>query len=130
LGRVVVTADHRGHDRARVAERLLDGARRADRAVGHLWPDAGLLLPAELAEELIEVADHPQGHHRTSAITRVAPTCSIAPHSPPYVARVSPRSVGARSPAVRNAERTRSGSVAWATVTTTPANQSVRPCCA
>src|SRR5207247_10475228 len=38
-------------------------------------------------------------HHRTSAITRVAPICSIAPHNPPYVVRVSPRSFGARSSA-------------------------------
>ena len=37
-------------------------------------------------KKLVEVADNPQGlscHHRTSAITLVAPTCSIAPQSPP-----------------------------------------------
>ena len=51
---------------------------------------------------------------------------------PPILVNTAPSapSVCATSPAVRNAERTRSGSVAWATVTTTPANQSVRPCCA
>ena len=86
LGRVVVAADHRRDDRARVAERLLDGSRGADRPVHDLGPDAGLLLAAELAEELVEVADDSQRlgrHHRTSAITLVVPTCSIAPQSPP-----------------------------------------------
>ena len=86
LGGVVVATDHRRDDRARVAERLLNGPRGADGAVDHLRPDAGFVLAAELAEELVEVADNPQGlscHHRTSAITLVAPTCSIAPQSPP-----------------------------------------------
>src|SRR5207247_11174304 len=67
LGSVVVTTDHRGHDRARVTERLLNGARGADGAVDHVRPDAGLLLAAELTEELIDVADDAQSHHRTSA---------------------------------------------------------------
>jgi hypothetical protein len=83
LGGVVVAADHRGHDRARRVERLLDGSRGADGAFDDLRADARLFLAAELAEELIDVADDSQGHHRTSAITRVAPTCSIAPQSPP-----------------------------------------------
>src|SRR5207247_2534086 len=79
LGSVVVTTDHRGHDRARVTERLLNGARGAAGAVDPVRPDAGLRLAA--------------------ASTRVAPICSIAPHNPPYVVRVSPRSFGARSSA-------------------------------
>src|SRR5437870_5092446 len=73
LGGVIVAADHRRHDRTRVAERLLDGARGAHGAVDHLRPNARLLLAAELAKELVEVADHAQGfgrHHGTSAITR------------------------------------------------------------
>ena len=85
LGNVVVTTDHRGHDRARVTERLLNGARGADGAVDHVRPDAGLLLAAELTEELIDVADHAQSHHRTSAITRVdiRNALSLAPLRPP-----------------------------------------------
>src|SRR5262249_11414425 len=221
LGGVVVAAGHRGHDRAGVAQRLLYRARGSYSAVHRLWAHAGLILAAELAEELVDEADDAQRlrlHHRTSAITRVAPTCSIAPHTAPYVVATSPTSFGARSsapttrsiagrrsgswllptftiastpgrsnssipsalpsvdmsststvvhtprashwaaawamspcgapppilvstapsapsawatsPAARNAERTRSGWVAWATVRTTPANQSVRPCCA
>ena len=60
LGDVVVAADHRRHHGARVAQRLLDGARRADGAGPHLGPDAGALLAAELAEELVDVADDAQ----------------------------------------------------------------------
>ena len=84
LRHVVVAADHRGHDGARVPERLLHGARGADRALRELRTDAGLLFAAELAEELVHVADDSQcAHHRTSAISVVAPTCSIAPQSVP-----------------------------------------------
>jgi hypothetical protein len=83
LGGVIVAADDRRDDGARVAERLLDGPSRADSAVDHLGSGAGLLLAAELTEELIDERDHAQRHHRTSAITRVSPTCSIAPQSPP-----------------------------------------------
>src|SRR4029450_12556227 len=53
-------------------------------------------------EELVEVADDSQRlgrHHRTSAITLVVPTCSIAPQSPPYVKRLPPRRFAARSSA-------------------------------
>src|SRR6266850_364837 len=116
LGGMVVAADHRRDDGARIAEGLLDGPCRADGAVEHLRSDAGLLLAAELAEELIEERDHaqrPGRHHRTSAITRVVPTCSIAPHSPPYVARVSPRSFAARSSAPTTRSTAGSVSGSW-----------------
>jgi hypothetical protein len=83
LGGVVVAAGHRGHHRAGVAERLLDRAGGAHRAVQGLGADPRLVLAAELAEELVDEADDTQGHHRTSAITRVAPICSIAPQSAP-----------------------------------------------
>ncbi len=102
LGGVVVAADHRRHDRTGVAQRLLHRAGSAHGTVHGLGPDASLVLAAELAEELVDVADDAQRpwlHHRTSAITRVAPTCSIAPHTVPYVARISPTSRGARSSA-------------------------------
>ena len=86
LGGVVVAAGDRRHHRAGIPERLLHRAGGADRAVHRLGPDAGLVLAAELTEELVDEADDAHRlalHHRTSAITAVAPTCSIAPHTAP-----------------------------------------------
>ena len=86
---VVVARDHGRDHAARVAQRLLDGARGAHGPGEHLRPDAGLVLAADLAEELVQVA-RPLGvrsstipSHCTSDISRDAPTCSMAPQIAP-----------------------------------------------
>ncbi len=72
LGEVVVAAHHRAHERAVGAEERHEGAAGADRFGHEPRADAGRLLAADLAEELVEVEDHAHGRlaHRVASDSR------------------------------------------------------------
>ena len=84
-------------------------------------------LPSVDMSSTSSVVFTPRASHAAAAWAMS--TCGAPP---PILVKTAPSapSTSVTNPAAIAAERTRSGSVAWATVSTTPANHNVRPCCA
>src|SRR5438309_1920470 len=100
LGEVVVAADHRGGEGVAFGQQSEQRAAGPHRAVEAPGTDAGGLFAADLAEELVEVEDDPQGHrvhdgppsYSTLATRWPPPIWSIAPQTKLTLAVIGPRS--------------------------------------